>query len=102
MVEAILAGSSAEPSIARQSIARQGYAAAAAPVTLSVVIPMLDEAAGIDRLFAALEASLALAGCSYEIVCINDGSRDETLARLLAHRDRNPAIKIVSLSRNFG
>jgi glycosyltransferase involved in cell wall biosynthesis len=70
--------------------------------TLSVVIPMYNEAGGLDRLFAELEASLAAADCSYEIICVNDGSEDATLAGLLAHRARNPAIKIVNLSRNFG
>jgi glycosyltransferase involved in cell wall biosynthesis len=72
------------------------------PVTLSVIIPMFDEAEGLDRLFAELEEFLALAGCSYEIICVNDGSRDETLNRLTAHRKRNCAIKIIDLSRNFG
>ena len=75
---------------------------AAAPVTLSVVIPMYNEAANLDRLFSELEESLAVADCSYEIVCVNDGSRDDTLPGLLAHRRRNPAIKLVNLSRNFG
>jgi glycosyltransferase involved in cell wall biosynthesis len=74
----------------------------ASPVTLSVIIPMFDEADGVDRLFAELEQVLALAGCSYEIICVNDGSRDETLKRLIAHRKRNCAIKIINLSRNFG
>ena len=71
-------------------------------VTLSVVIPMFNEAAGLGPLFAELEGALAVAGCSYEIVCVDDGSLDDTLARLMAERARNPAIKIVSLSRNFG
>ena len=70
--------------------------------TLSIVIPMYNEAANLDRLFAEIEDSLAVAGCSYEIVCVNDGSRDATIAGLLAQRQRNPAIKIVNLSRNFG
>jgi polyisoprenyl-phosphate glycosyltransferase len=97
MVEAALTEPVAEPSVVPR---RRG--GAAAPVTLSVVVPMFDEALGIDRLFAALEESLAPTACSYEIVCVDDGSRDETLARLIAHRERNPAIKIISLSRNFG
>ena len=74
----------------------------ASPVTLSVIIPMFDEADGVDRLFAELEQFLALAECSYEIICVNDGSRDETLKRLIVHRRRNCAIKIINLSRNFG
>jgi polyisoprenyl-phosphate glycosyltransferase len=75
---------------------------AAAAVTLSLVIPMFNEADNLDRLFAELEQSLGGLDCSYEVVCVNDGSRDDTLARLYAHRRRNPAIKIVNLSRNFG
>jgi glycosyltransferase involved in cell wall biosynthesis len=97
MVEAVLTEPVAEPSAVPQP--RGGVAA---PATLSVVIPMFDEAHVIDRLFAELEENLALAGCSYEIICVNDGSQDETLARLTTHRERNPAIKIISLSRNFG
>jgi polyisoprenyl-phosphate glycosyltransferase len=88
--------------VSEASTARHPRAPRSSPVTLSVVIPMLNEAGGIDRLFARLEENLTLAGCSYEIICVNDGSRDDTLARLIAHRERNPAIKIVNLSRNFG
>lgn len=97
MVGAILSKSSECPSTAHQPRADEG-----SPVTLSVIIPMFNEASGVDRLFAELEEALALAGCSYEIICVNDGSRDETLRRLIAHRERNCAIKIINLSRNFG
>jgi len=38
----------------------------------------------------------------YEIICIDDGSTDGTLARLLAAAERNPRIRIIELSRNFG
>lgn len=69
---------------------------------LSVVVPMFNEAAGLDRLFERLVATLARLGLSYEIVAVNDGSTDETLAGLLEHRARNSAIKIISLSRTFG
>ncbi|MGH7097006.1 MAG: glycosyltransferase family 2 protein, partial [Stellaceae bacterium] len=71
-------------------------------VTLSIIIPMFNEAKALDRLFAELEDVLAVAHCSYEVVCVDDGSRDDTQTRLMTHRERNPAIKIVSLSRNFG
>jgi hypothetical protein len=84
------------------SMAAKPSADDAPSVTLSVVIPMFNEGRGIDRLFADLEESLALAACSYEIICVNDGSRDDTLASLIAHRERNSAINIVSFSRNFG
>ena len=39
---------------------------------------------------------------AYEIVCVNDGSRDATLDRLKAARGANQRIKIIDLSRNFG
>ena len=63
---------------------------------------MFNEEEVVDLFFARMEPLLAAQGLSYEIVCVNDGSRDATLAKLLGHRHRNPAIKIVSLSRNFG
>lgn len=71
-------------------------------VQLSVVVPMFNEAQGIDIFFSRCEAALREWGDSYEIVCVNDGSRDDTLARLLEYRRRDPRIKVVNLSRNFG
>jgi len=41
-------------------------------------------------------------GEACEIVCINDGSRDETLARLLEAQRRYPDVRVVDLSRNYG
>ena len=73
---------------------------------LSVVVPMYNERESIDRFFERIvnvvdELVQALNG-NYEIVCVDDGSTDGTLERLLFHHDRNPKIKILSLSRNFG
>jgi glycosyltransferase involved in cell wall biosynthesis len=70
--------------------------------TLSVIVPVYNESRGIDAFFLAVEAALDIAGCTYEIICINDGSTDDTLASLERHHGRNPRIKIVSFSRNFG
>ena len=73
---------------------------------ISIVVPMYDEAEVLDgffsRLCAVLEPLARNLGRSYEIICVNDGSRDDTLARLMHHRQDNPAIKILDLSRNFG
>lgn len=69
---------------------------------LSVVVPMFNEEEVLDLFFQRIEATLAQLGVSYEIVCVNDGSRDTTLEKLMGHRTRNPAVKIVDLSRNFG
>ena len=69
---------------------------------LSIVTPMFNEAENCDAFFARLTPILEDVAETYEIVCVNDGSRDETFARLQHHRQMNPKIKLVSLSRNFG
>lgn len=74
----------------------------AAPPELSIVVPMFNEAAVVDRFFERLGRVLERLGLSHEIVVVNDGSNDDTLTRLLEHRARNPAIKVISLSRTFG
>jgi len=73
----------------------------AAP-TLSLVVPVYDEAESVGPFLSRAEAVLAGLGKPYEIVFVDDGSRDETLARLRAARARNPAVKVLALSRNFG
>ena len=79
---------------------------AAGGTLVSVVVPMYNEEAGIDRFLARLEPVLeqvtAPLCARYEIICVDDGSSDTTAARLLGHHKRNPAVKLVALSRNFG
>jgi len=69
---------------------------------LSVVIPFYDEEEGLDILFERVESVLEKITKDYEIICVDDGSKDGTLAGLTRHRMRNPKIKVMSLSRNFG
>jgi glycosyltransferase involved in cell wall biosynthesis len=72
-------------------------------VDLSLLVPMYNEAEGMHHFFERVEAVLKKVPIeSYEIICINDGSADDSLGQLLHHRKRNPAIKIIDLSRNFG
>lgn len=89
-----------------EACAHEGLGAAAAhgeaPPELSIVVPMLNEAEVLDRFFERLGRVLERLGLSHEIVVVNDGSSDDTLARLLEHRARDPAIKVISLSRTFG
>ena len=68
-------------------------AAVEAPIELTIIVPMFNEAAVLDRLFERLGKVMERLGLSYEIVVVNDGSTDETLAGLLEHRARNPAIQ---------
>jgi glycosyltransferase involved in cell wall biosynthesis len=69
---------------------------------ISIAVPMYNEEECVDVFFYRVESVLAGMGVDYEIVCVNDGSRDGTLASLLRHRERNQRIVVVDLSRNFG
>jgi len=71
-------------------------------IELSVVVPMYNEELNIDYLFERLVPVLDRLNLKYEIVCVDDGSKDNTLNYLVEHHRRNPAIKVVNLSRNFG
>jgi glycosyltransferase involved in cell wall biosynthesis len=75
-------------------------------VTLSIVVPLYNEADNIDffldRTERVLQDLISPLGGSYEFIFINDGSTDGTVEKLLQHRERNPQIKIINLSRNFG
>jgi glycosyltransferase involved in cell wall biosynthesis len=69
---------------------------------LSLIVPCFDEAASIDSFLRRVEPVLEGLGKPFEILCVDDGSTDSTLEKLLEHRSRNPAIKVIRLSRNFG
>lgn len=69
---------------------------------LSIVIPMMNEAEGLDRLFEILLPILRTTGLACEIICVDDGSTDTTVPRLTALQAVHPEIVIVELSRNFG
>ena len=70
--------------------------------TLTVVIPVLNEERGLDPLLARLTPVLEASGLSWSILFIDDGSTDGTIARIRDLHSRDPRIKSVSLSRNFG
>lgn len=71
-------------------------------VEISVVIPLYNESASIQYLFARLTPVLQQLHTSYEIICINDGSQDDTFEQLVKLNYQDSAIKVVNLSRNFG
>jgi glycosyltransferase involved in cell wall biosynthesis len=69
---------------------------------LSLVVPVFNEEESIDLFLTSVEPFLESAGLRFEIVFVNDGSRDDTLAHLLDRSMRDRRIKVVNLSRNFG
>jgi len=70
--------------------------------TLSLVVPMHDEAPALEALFRRLDGALGGLGLRLEIICVDDGSRDDTLAQLVGRAARDRRLRIVALSRNFG
>lgn len=83
-----------------------GKPAAPAPapseLDVSVLVPVLDEAATVEELAARVAAVLDGLGRSFEILFVDDGSRDSTAARVRQARERDPRVKLVRLRRNFG
>ena len=73
----------------------------AAP-TLSVIIPCYNEGENVPILFGRLLPVLRGLGVAFEVICVNDGSADDTLERLLEVRKAEPAVRVIDLSRNFG
>lgn len=72
------------------------------PLLLSVVVPVFNEEGLIDTLVSRCLAALSGITTDFELICVDDGSRDHTLARLLAWRTRDSRLKVLALSRNFG
>ena len=69
---------------------------------LSLVVPCYDESAVIDRLVDGLVPVLDSLGRSYEVILVDDGSTDDTLARMRDIHDQRPEFEYLALSRNFG
>ncbi|MDE2239151.1 MAG: glycosyltransferase family 2 protein [Rhodospirillales bacterium] len=70
---------------------------------LSLIVPFYNEEEAISPFAAALPPVLeAIPDISWEIICVDDGSQDATLPRLLALAAAEPRVRVVELSRNFG
>ncbi|MGF1634820.1 MAG: glycosyltransferase family 2 protein [Phycisphaerae bacterium] len=73
---------------------------------ISVVVPIYNEHENLpalfDRLSATLESVQQATGLAWEVVCVNDGSRDDSEAILAGFHQRDPRWKVVQFSRNFG
>ncbi len=77
-------------------------AGAVASLDISVVLPVFNEAENLELLHAALADVLGEYGRSYEILFVDDGSRDRSFDALAAIQARDPHVRVVRLRRNFG
>lgn len=70
---------------------------------LSLVVPLFNEEESIADFFRRVIPCLeAIDGIRFELVCVNDGSRDRTLARLIEVAESDARVRVIDLSRNFG
>jgi dolichol-phosphate mannosyltransferase len=69
---------------------------------VSVVVPVYNESGNIRPLFQAVARQFEALGTPFEILFVDDGSRDDSLDILHALTQEDPRVRIVALSRNFG
>jgi glycosyltransferase involved in cell wall biosynthesis len=69
---------------------------------LSVVVPLYNEAENVADLHRQLTESLEPMGVPYEILLVDDGSRDGTTERIVAIEAGDPRVRVLRLRRNFG
>lgn len=73
-----------------------------APVDISVVLPVYNEAESLPTVVPEITAMLAEMGSRYEIIAVDDGSSDDSLHVLRQLQEGEPNLRIVQFRRNFG
>jgi len=69
---------------------------------VSVIVPLLNEEENVERLFDTLHPVLEGLGRPYEIVFVDDGSRDATAEKLARLASLHPVVRVIHFRRNFG
>lgn len=70
---------------------------------LSLIVPVFNEEEVLPASYARMSAAMqALTGYDYEIIYVNDGSRDGTMKQLRAIAGEHKEVRVISFSRNFG
>ena len=71
-------------------------------MTVSIIIPCHNESGNLETLYARICAVMDEAGEPWEMICVNDGSGDDTLLQLIALHHQDRRVRVIDLSRNFG
>ncbi|MFZ0487242.1 MAG: glycosyltransferase family 2 protein, partial [Arenicellales bacterium] len=69
---------------------------------VSVIIPVFNEQDNLERLHDEIKTGLKSLSGEYEIIFVDDGSRDASMEVLLRLRDSDPHVKVISFRKNFG
>jgi glycosyltransferase involved in cell wall biosynthesis len=70
--------------------------------SLSIIVPVYNEEDNVAESYAEISSVLRAFGRPYEIIFVDDGSRDETLSRLVSVTGGDSHVRIVEFRRNFG
>ncbi len=82
--------------------ARRPASASPSSPDLSIVVTLFDEAASVDELYRRTSAALGDGARSWELILVDDGSRDGTFTVLERLHAADPRVRAVRLKRNFG
>ena len=70
---------------------------------VSIVTPFYDEGEGVKHFYQVMAQTMGnLTDFDFEIICVDDGSRDNTLEQLIAISKIDPRVSVLEFSRNFG
>jgi glycosyltransferase involved in cell wall biosynthesis len=70
---------------------------------VSIVTPFYDEGEGVKHFYQVIAQTMGnLTDFDFEIICVDDGSRDNTLEQLIAISKTDPRVSVLEFSRNFG
>lgn len=72
------------------------------PPEISIVVPVFNEEPNLRTLMQELRAAMESYGRSYEIIAVDDGSRDNSFSLLRALQAETPPLRVIRLARNFG
>ncbi len=73
-----------------------------ASLDLTIVVPVYDEEESIGPLFDKLFPILDALKCTYEVLVVNDGSRDSSIHVLRESAQRRPELRVIEFRRNYG
>jgi glycosyltransferase involved in cell wall biosynthesis len=68
----------------------------------SVVVPLYNEGLVVDELYQRITAVMKQISLSYEIILVDDGSEDHTLEKVRSIAEKDSAVVVIELRRNFG
>ncbi len=69
---------------------------------ISIIIPCYNEEKTVETIYVAITDTMDMAKYDYEILFVNDGSKDNTLNKLTGLSEMDVHVKYYSFSRNFG